>query len=73
MIRTLQMIFRNENNRNVTMSVADPLEELEVSDVEDAMQAIVDTNIFSTTGGDITSRLRAQVVSRDVDILTEFG
>lgn len=73
MNRTLQMIFRNAENRITTMSVSDPLEELDVVDVETAMQAIVDANIFQTTGGDIESKVRAQVVSREVDVLSEFN
>ncbi len=72
MTRTLQMIFRNHENRNVTMSVSDPLEELDPLEVEAAMQAIVDANIFQTTGGDIEGWVRAQVVSREVDIISEI-
>lgn len=72
MNKTLQLIFRNAQDRNVTVSVADPLDELEVNDVEAVMQLVVDGNMFHTTGGDIVAKVRAQVVSRDVETIVEF-
>lgn len=70
--RTLQMTFLNAEDRNTSISISDPLEELDLAEVEAAMQSIVDTNIFSTAGGDITAKVRAQVISRDVETLLEF-
>ena len=72
MIKTLQMIFRNEENRNVTLSVSDPLEGLDGLTAGNAMQDILNANIFQTNGGDMVSRVRAQIISRDVETLTEF-
>ncbi|NLA10633.1 MAG: DUF2922 domain-containing protein [Firmicutes bacterium] len=72
MSRTLQMIFRNEESRNVTISVADPREDLQASEVEAVMEAILERNIFDTNGGDIASLSKAQVVSRDVEVIVEF-
>ncbi|NMD42302.1 MAG: DUF2922 domain-containing protein [Firmicutes bacterium] len=72
MAATLQMIFRNEEGRNVTISIADPRDDLEVSEVEAVMEAILQRNIFSTAGGDIAYLSKAQLVSRDVETLVEF-
>lgn len=72
MSSTLQMIFRNEEGRNVTISIADPRDDLQVSEVEAVMTGILERNIFNTSGGDIGSLLKAQLVSRDVEILAEF-
>ena len=72
MIRTLQMVFRNHEGRNVTISVPDARDDLLAGEVEDTMTGILSRNIFSTAGGDIVEGLRAQVVSRQVDILVEF-
>ncbi len=72
MTRTLQMIFRNAENRNVTISLTDPVEELESEAVEAVMEEILDANIFQTAGGDIVGKVRAQVVSREVETITEF-
>lgn len=72
MSTTLQMIFSNEDGRNTTMSVPDPDPTLTASEVETVMDSVISRNIFQTTGGDIIGKVRAQVVSRTVDILSEF-
>ena len=72
MNKTLQMIFRNAENRNVTLSVSDPLEGLDAITVGDAMQEILNANIFQTNGGDMVSKVRAQIVSRQVETISEF-
>lgn len=72
MSTTLQMIFRNEEGRNVTISVVDPRDDLEPAEVETAMENILQRNIFSSAGGDISSLNKAQLVSREVEVLIEF-
>ncbi len=72
MSETLQMIFRNFDGRSTTISISDPDSELTAQDVEDVMDSIVDKNVFQTTGGDIVDKVRAQVVSRSVNVLGEF-
>ena len=70
--RTLQMIFSNEDGRNVTLSVPDAREDLEAAEVEMVMTNILNRNIFLTNGGEISGLRKAQVVLRDVEILVEF-
>ena len=72
MNKTLRMIFKNEEDRNSTISMADPEEELTSEQVEAVMQSIIDKNIFDSAGGDLTGKVRAQVVSRDVENIAEF-
>ena len=72
MNKTLRMIFKNEEDRNSTISMADPVEELTSEQVEAVMQSIIDKNIFDSAGGDLTGKVRAQVVSRDVENIAEF-
>jgi len=69
---TLQMIFKTEEGRNTTISVADPEPELGLEEVEPVMDSIIARNIFDTAAGEITGKVRAQVVSRTVDMLGEF-
>jgi hypothetical protein len=71
-VLTLQMIFRNEEGRNVTISVPDARDDLLGPEVEAVMTDILSRNIFRTTGGDLEEMVRAQVVSRQTDILAEF-
>lgn len=72
MQKTLRMVFRNQDDRLVAVNLPDPDDELTAQDVEDVMDEIITRNIFHTTGGDIQSKVRAEIVSRDVDVLTEF-
>jgi hypothetical protein len=72
MSETLQMIFSNAEGRNSTISVVDPDSELTALEVEAVMDSIISKNVFNTTGGDLISKVRAQVVSRTVDVLGEF-
>jgi hypothetical protein len=72
MSATLQMIFRNTANRNTTVSVADPDTEITALDVEAVMDSIISRNVFNTSGGDLESKVKAQVVSRTVDVLSEY-
>lgn len=72
MSTTLQMIFYNEEGRNVTISMVDPRDDLEPAEVETAMNNILQRNIFRSTGGDISSLNKAQLVSREVEVLIEF-
>ncbi len=72
MAQTLQMIFQNEEGRNVTISIADAKVNLEPLDVETAMNSIVSGNLFITNGGEIIKAVRGQLVSRYVQTIVEF-
>ena len=72
MSETLQMIFSNTLGRNSTLSVTDPKPGLSVVEVEELMDSVIDKNVFLTAGGELVGKVRAQVVSRTVDVLGEF-
>ncbi len=72
MSATLQMIFRNFEGRNATVSVTDPDPALTLLNAEAVMDSILSRNVFMTTGGELEDKVRAQVVSRTVDVLGEF-
>ncbi len=69
---TLRMVFKNAEDRMSAISVPDPNPELTALEVTEVMDSILTTNIFNTTGGDLVSKVRAEVVSRTVDVLQEF-
>jgi len=73
MQETLRMIFRNDEGRSVAITVPDPAAELNASTVEAVMDSVIDRNVFTTTGGDITAKVRAEVVARSVDVLADFS
>lgn len=72
MAETLQMVFSTAQGRNTTISVADPNPEITAQDVEAVMDSVIAKNVFETTSGDIVSKVRSQIVSRDVDVLAEY-
>lgn len=72
MTRTLQMVFLNEEGRNVTLSIPEARDGLEAEEVETVMTNILDRNIFLTKGGEISGLNKAQIISRDVEILVKF-
>ena len=72
MEQTLRLIFRNAEGRNVTLSVSNPQDPLNSADVNAAMDLIISSDIFQTSGGSITEKVRAEVVSREVNTILEF-
>lgn len=68
---TLQMVFLNEENKQVTISVLNPKEDLEAAEVEEAMEGIINQNVFFSTGGDLVHILRARLITRQVVDLIE--
>ncbi len=72
MAETLRMVFSNAAGRSVAINIPDPDPELVALDVETVMDSIISRNVFSTTGGDITAKVRAEVVSRTTDVLAEY-
>jgi len=72
MQETLRMVFRNTDDRLTSINLPDPDSAITAVDVGNVMDSILSTNIFTSTGGDLVSKVRAEVVSRDVNILSEF-
>jgi hypothetical protein len=70
--KTLRLIFRNEEGMQTTLSVKDPVEDLDSTDIEDAMDLILSSNIFDTTGGELAEKVRAEIVGRTVDIILQY-
>jgi hypothetical protein len=68
----LQLIFSNTAGRNTTISLADPAPDLTALEVETVMDSVITRNVFNTSGGDINAKVKAQVVSRTVDVISEF-
>jgi|LSQX01.3.fsa_nt_gb hypothetical protein len=66
MAQTLQMVFANQEGRNVTISVNEPNDGITGEEVRSVMDTIIDKSIFSTTGGDMVAVSAARLVSREV-------
>ena len=70
--KTLQMIFWNVNNGRVTVSIAEPKDDVTGQEVQNAMEEIISQNIINTTGGDLVEVVGARVITRQVVELIEM-
>lgn len=64
--KRLEMVFKNQLGRTSKITVENARHDLEESDVQAAMQAIIDKNIFKTNGGDLVSIEAARIITTDV-------
>lgn len=65
MVKTLELVFRNESGQEVTLSLADPKDSLTKAEAETVMDNIITQNIFTSKGGDLVSKVDARVRSRE--------
>lgn len=63
----LQMIFKNLEDRRVTLSVDNPRNDLTGEEVRNTMDNIIETNVFDSNGGDITTTVRARIVRTTIE------
>ena len=69
MVKTLDMVFRNESGKTVTLSLLEPKDALTLTAVNTVMQDIISKNIFSTTTGDLVQIVEARIRSTDMAVL----
>ena len=69
MVKTLEMVFRNESGKSVTVSLLEPKDNLTLAEVNTVMQDVISKNIFSTTTGDLVQIIEARIRSNDMAVL----
>ena len=67
MAKTLELLFLTEGGKSATLSVADPIEPVDVEKVKTAMDEIIASNVFTTASGSFISAKGARVVERNVN------
>ena len=72
MNKTLQLVFSTEEGRTVSMTLADPVEPVDVQDVEGVMDLIIGKDIFQTSSGAIVGKVRASLIARDATTILAF-
>lgn len=68
--RTLEMTFSTELGRTQRIRVYNVREDIAAAEVAAAMDSIISKNIFTSTGGDYTGKVSAQVVVTDTTELS---
>ncbi len=66
MVKTLQMVFQNQTGKNVSISIGDVKDSITSEEIKTLMQLIISKNIFESTGGDLTTIMSADIVTKDV-------
>jgi hypothetical protein len=65
MAKTLQLQFLNEENKTVTVSIDAPIEPVDPVAVNAAMDTIITSNVFFSSGGDFVQKKGARIVERN--------
>jgi len=63
--KKLIMTFKSSDDKKVSISVDNPRENLTESEIKEAMDTIIEKNIFSPNGGSLVSIISAKVVQTD--------
>ncbi|RSL32715.1 DUF2922 domain-containing protein [Salibacterium salarium] len=71
MSKRLELRFNNEEGRNVTVALDEPVEPVDEDAVAAAMETIINENAFLSTGGELVEKRDARVVERTVDTVYE--
>lgn len=71
MSKRLELRFTNEDGRNVTLALDEPSDSLDEANIEAAMDAVVNANVFTSAGGELVQKRDARVVERTVDTVYE--
>jgi hypothetical protein len=70
--QTLQLVFRNEAGSTFNLSLAGPRTNLTAAAVAAAMDLVIARNIFQSTGGALTGKVRAGIIAREVTEIASF-
>ena len=65
--RTLEMDFATELGRTHRMRVYDIRADVTAAEISVAMDSIINKNIFGTKTGELSGKVGARVISRDVE------
>ena len=70
MAKSLVMVFKSESKDNVTITVNNVKEDLKEAEVVSLMDTILLANIFDVKGENLVTKEKAQIVSKDIEVLT---
>lgn len=65
MVKQLQMVFLDTAKRPFTVRVDGPREDLTESEIQEAMEAVLQSGVFASTNGALESISKAQIVTTE--------
>ncbi|RYL89337.1 DUF2922 domain-containing protein [Sporolactobacillus sp. THM7-4] len=60
-MKRLNLVFLNQQGKNVTLSLVDPVEPADPAAIKAAMAEIIAQNVFSSPGGDLVQAKSARI------------
>lgn len=69
-MKVLELKFKNEEDRVVTLTLDAPIEPVDPEQVRQAMDDILSTQAFSSGGGQLIEKHSARIVERYVEDIT---
>ncbi len=69
MEKRLELLFENEEGRQVTISLPDPIEPVDPERVKTVMQTVIDRDVFTSSGGNLVAIRGARIVSHQVEVI----
>lgn len=66
-MKRIELIFKNEMGRNVTISLDDPIEPVDPALVAQVMDQVIAHNAFTSSGGFLVGKAAARIVERNVE------
>jgi hypothetical protein len=64
--KVLRMVFKDATDTSRAINVSDPADTIDAAGVGAVMDDIILKNIFDTAGGDLVSKVKAEIVERSV-------
>ena len=65
-MKTLELIFENEQGKSASIILDQPVEPVDPAKINAALSAIVEENIFTSSGGNFVKAKSARIVERNV-------
>ncbi|WP_346353502.1 DUF2922 domain-containing protein [Azotosporobacter soli] len=69
MAKVLEMVFRNESGKEIVVSLAEPKDDLNLTQVRTVMEMAVAKNILRSSGGALNQVVEARINSREAVVL----
>ena len=65
----LDLVFKNAAGKKVILNIEEPKSGVTKAEIDAAMQAIVENNVFTTTGGDLVEAVEGRIRTTTLDVV----
>ena len=65
----LDLVFKNAAGKKVSLNIEEPKTGVTKAEIDAAMQAVVENNIFNTSGGDIVEAVESRLRTVTTDVV----